>query len=164
MATNDTMEYKPFHPVHPFEILEDEIKARGISKKAFAESIGMKPSNFSRMLKMRGELTSEMSMKLESALGIPYIDWMRFQEEYMKDIMEMKEGVLSSENSAHAGSVNVEMLSFRLGGMLTPIKDQLESLNRILSCQKGEISEKQIEKIEKGFHKLGKELCALKLI
>ena len=163
MVTNNIKEYRPMNPVHPFEILEDEIKARGISKKAFAESIGMKPSNFSRMLKMKGELTSEMSMKLESALGIPYLDWMRLQEEYVKDITS-KEKENTSELPSDDGYMSAEMLSFRLGDLLTPIKDQLESLNRILSCQNGDISEKQIEKIERGVHKLGKELCALKLI
>ncbi len=85
METNNNTSYKPFSPVHPFDILKDELEARGISHKDFAESIGMAPSNFSRMLRLRGELTSDMAMRLEEALGIPYIDWMGFQERFIRD-------------------------------------------------------------------------------
>lgn len=85
METNEVNAYVPFHPVHPFEILKEELDARGISQKEFAESIGMKASNFSRMLKAKGELSSEMAFKLEDSLGIPYSHWMGFQEKYLRD-------------------------------------------------------------------------------
>ncbi len=87
METNNINEYVPFSPVHPFEILEEELSARGITKKDFALQIGMKPSNLSRMLSNKGELSSEMALKLEIALGIPYLEWMRLQEAYIKDKM-----------------------------------------------------------------------------
>ena len=85
METNNMNTYCPFTPVHPYDILEEELEARGISKKAFAQQIGMKPSNFSRMLSFRGELSSEMALKFEEVLDIPYLDWMKYQEAYLKD-------------------------------------------------------------------------------
>ncbi len=85
METSSINTYYPFAPVHPYDILEAELEARGISKKAFAQQIGMKPSNFSRMLSLRGELSSEMALKFEEVLDIPYLDWMRYQEAYLKD-------------------------------------------------------------------------------
>lgn len=81
---------KSFSPVHPFDIVVDEIEARGLTKKEFAESIGMKPSNLSRMINKRGALTSEMALKLEDALGIPFSHWMKFQEEYLKDCARLR--------------------------------------------------------------------------
>ena len=85
METTKNSSYVPSSPVHPFDIVEDEIAARGLTKKEFAESIGMKPSNFSRMIKKKGELTSEMALKFEAALYIPYRHWMGYQEQYLKD-------------------------------------------------------------------------------
>ena len=82
---NEVKAYVPFHPVHPFEILKEELEARDISQKEFAESIGMKVSNFNRMLKAKGELSSEMALKLEDSLGIPYSHWMGFQEKFIRD-------------------------------------------------------------------------------
>ncbi|MDE6444364.1 MAG: hypothetical protein K2K64_08110 [Muribaculaceae bacterium] len=86
METNEIKDYyRPQEPVHPFDILEDELEAREISKKDFAIRIGMQPSNFSRMLKNRGDLSSELALKLEMQLGIPYLHWMKFQEDYLRD-------------------------------------------------------------------------------
>lgn len=89
METNEKAPYLPIEPVHPYEILEDELKARGISKKEFALRLGMKASNFSRMLKDRGSLSSEMALRLEKELEIPYLDWMRYQEMYLKDVKRL---------------------------------------------------------------------------
>lgn len=101
METNEVKAYVPFHPVHPFEILKEELDARGISQKDFAESIGMKASNFSRMLKAKGELSSEMAFKLEDSLGIPYSHWMGFQEKYLRDL-RMEKGKVYNSKSINA--------------------------------------------------------------
>lgn len=99
METNEVKAYVPFRPVHPFDILKEELDARGISQKEFAEMIDMKASNFSRMLKAKGELSSETAFKLEKALGIPYSFWMGFQEKYLRDRMNIEKRE-QRENSA----------------------------------------------------------------
>lgn len=86
METNKNYEYTPSHPVHPFEILEEELTARGISKKDFALQLGMHPSNFSRLLRSKCDLTVSIALRLEKTLGIPFAHWMKFQEAYSKDL------------------------------------------------------------------------------
>lgn len=133
METNELNAFLPSHPVHPFEILEDEIEARGISYKEFARQIAMAPSNFSRMLKMRGELTSEMALKLEKVLGIPYIEWMSYQESYLKDKTRIEEKAIGEARDKSMEdllnkNINLDVFYKRLGLGLKPIKDRLREI------------------------------------
>lgn len=84
METNSRKETIPFAATHPTAIIEDEIKARGMTKTEFAERMGMQKSNVTRLLK--GEnITPSIAKKLESALDIPADMWMRLQLQYDKD-------------------------------------------------------------------------------
>ncbi len=133
METNETRGFIPSTPIHPFDILKDELEARGISHKEFAEKIGMAPSNFCRMLTQKGELTSDMAMKLEDNLGIPYMDWMGYQESFLRDskrlqdiaIEEMAEKAKENELDK---SVNLKEIYKRLRLTLKPINQRLEAL------------------------------------
>lgn len=133
METNETRGYIPTTPIHPFDILKDELEARGISHKEFAEKLGMAPSNFCRMLTQKGELTSDMAMKLEDNLGIPYMDWMGYQEGFLRDSKRLQDIAIeemtekAQENELNK-SVNLKELYKRLGVSLKPIKQRLEVL------------------------------------
>lgn len=89
MATNKKNTV-PFRAVHPTEIIKDEIKARSMTQKEFAERMGMQAPNVTRLLK--GEnLTLSIANKLEIALGIPADFWMRLQTQYDKDTRAINE-------------------------------------------------------------------------
>lgn len=171
METNKTTSYIPSAPVHPFDIVEDEIAARGLTKKEFAESIGMKPSNFSRMLKKKGELTSEMAMKLEAALDIPYRHWMRFQEQYLKDCARLNLSSLNkttdSKSSHDEEGTAYEDIYQKIYSAIRPVRERMESINALLSSRDSNasdnISKEQISSIENDIHRLGRALCELRL-
>ena len=61
----------PIEAVHPTELIIDEIKERGISRKDMAIRLGMQPSNFSRMLKQKETITPQMANKV-SVSAITY--------------------------------------------------------------------------------------------
>ena len=172
METNNTISYIPSTPVHPFGIVEDEIAARGLTKKEFAESIGMKPSNFCRMLKKKGELTSEMAIKLEAALDIPYRHWMRYQEQYLKDCSRLSMSTLNKNTdkaTSRPGKTSAyEDIYPKISSAILPIKECMESLNALLSTldrnASSSISKEQISSIENDIHRFGRELCKLRLL
>lgn len=137
METNEKTPYLPIEPVHPYEILEDELRARGISKKEFASRLGMKASNFSRMLKDRGSLSSEMALRLEKELEIPYLDWMRYQETYLKDVerldkQRIEEGYLASREASINAVINLDILYKVLGLFLKPIKERVKGIEKFM--------------------------------
>lgn len=68
--------------VHPGEILQIELEARGIKKMDFAASLGMKPGHFSELLHGKRHVSAHIALKLEKMLGISAEYWMRVQVYY----------------------------------------------------------------------------------
>lgn len=61
----------PFMAVHPGMMIKPELEERGISQKAFAQLLGTQPSHLSEVLNGKRALTTELAMKIESAIGLP---------------------------------------------------------------------------------------------
>ena len=58
-------------PVHPGEILKEEIEFRGISQGKLAAQMGISYKMLNNILNERRPVTSQMAMLFEAALGIP---------------------------------------------------------------------------------------------
>lgn len=52
-------------------MIKPELEERGISQKAFAQMLGTQPSHLSEVLNGKRALTTELAMKIESAIGLP---------------------------------------------------------------------------------------------
>jgi HTH-type transcriptional regulator/antitoxin HigA len=76
--------------LHPGEVLEMEIMARGLTKSKFAMDIKMYPSHISDILKGKRNMTEEIALKIENILGISAEFWMRLQVEYNISILRAK--------------------------------------------------------------------------
>ena len=72
-------------PVHPGEILKDELKERKLTQKAFAEQIGMRPSHLNELLNGKMSMTMTIADKLQQALGIDSQSWINLQTQYNYD-------------------------------------------------------------------------------
>lgn len=78
-------------PVHPGDVLGEELKERGISQKEFAKLIGMQPSHLSALIHGMRNFTPAVAAKVESGLtGITADFWMRMQKSYNRDIQRKK--------------------------------------------------------------------------
>ena len=73
----------PAFPEHPGGILGEELKARGISQKKFAEQIGLQATHLSALIHGTRNFTPAVAAKIESGLdGISADLWMKLQEQY----------------------------------------------------------------------------------
>ena len=61
----------PFMAVHPGMMIKPELEERGISQKDLARMVGVQPSHLSEVLNGKRTLTTELAMKIESAIGLP---------------------------------------------------------------------------------------------
>ena len=61
----------PFMAVHPGMMIKPELKERGISQKDFATMIGVQASHLSEVLNGKRALTTDLAVKIESAIGLP---------------------------------------------------------------------------------------------
>ena len=71
-----------YYATHPGEVLKDELEARGISQRKFADSIGMGYSVLNEILNGRRPLTTTSALVFEAALGVPAEALMRLQLKY----------------------------------------------------------------------------------
>ncbi len=76
----------PSEPIHPGEMIKDEIEFRGISQKALAAEIGVPPSVLNEVLNGKRAVSTEYAMLLEAALGIDADIWLNLQQTYNKQV------------------------------------------------------------------------------
>ena len=60
----------PSEPIHPGEILKDEIEYRGISQRKLARQMGISPTLLNEILNGKRSVTSDFALMVEAALGI----------------------------------------------------------------------------------------------
>lgn len=71
-----------YKAVHPGEVLKAELKARGITQRAFAKQINMDFAQFNFYVIGRRGFSPRFALTLEDALGIPAESWMRMRADY----------------------------------------------------------------------------------
>ncbi len=76
------MAHKTFNATHPGEVIKDELIARGIPQKAFAECIGVPYTMFNDILNERRPLSAAVALYVETALGISADLLMGLQADY----------------------------------------------------------------------------------
>lgn len=76
----------PSQPIHPGEMIKDEIEYRGISQKELAAEIGIPAYVLNAVLNGKRAVTTEYALLLEAALGIEADLWLRLQSDYNKQI------------------------------------------------------------------------------
>lgn len=75
-------ELQPSEPIHPGEMLKDELEARGLSQKKFAAIIGMPYTAFNEIINSKRPITTDTALKIEAATGIAANIWLGLQADY----------------------------------------------------------------------------------
>ncbi|MDR1371187.1 MAG: HigA family addiction module antidote protein [Dysgonamonadaceae bacterium] len=73
---------EPSEPIHPGEILKEEIEFRGISQKKLAERMGMSYTVLNEVLNGKRAVTTEYALLFEAALGIDAEPLVGMQTDY----------------------------------------------------------------------------------
>lgn len=75
-------ELQPSEPIHPGEMLKDELEARGMSQRKFAGLIGMPYTAFNEIINGKRPITTDTALKIEAATGISANIWIGLQTDY----------------------------------------------------------------------------------
>ena len=75
-------ELQPSEPIHPGEMLKDELEARGISQRIFAQTIDVSYSILNKVVNGKLPITTEYALKIEAATGIAAYIWVNMQSDY----------------------------------------------------------------------------------
>jgi addiction module HigA family antidote len=69
-------------PVHPGEVLQDELEEIGLSQTALARHIRVLPKTVNEICRRKRGISAEMAMKLSKALGGSPQFWLNLQNNW----------------------------------------------------------------------------------
>jgi len=85
----------PFRPVHPGELLKDELEYRHLSQKAVAKQLGLPYTAFNEILNGKRPVTTDLALIMEAALGVSPGLLLRMQTDYNLQVAQT-DGKLNS--------------------------------------------------------------------
>ena len=72
----------PYRPIHPGEVLKDEIAYRGVSQKKLATAINVPYTLLNEVLNSKRPVNTELALLLEAALDLPAEHLLKMQTQY----------------------------------------------------------------------------------
>ena len=79
-------------PVHPGEVLRDEIDELGMSANAFAEALDVPANRISAILKGQRGVTADTALRLSRYLGTTPQVWLNLQKAFELRVAELESG------------------------------------------------------------------------
>lgn len=80
----------PAIDIPPGETLREELAARGLKQKEFAEAIGRNPQIVNDIINGRKAITPETALQFEKALGISARFWLNLESNYRLNLARRK--------------------------------------------------------------------------
>lgn len=84
-----------FYPVHPGEIIKEEMESRNISQREFARQVNISYTALNELLNGRRPLTPTTALMFEAALDIPADALMNIQTKYTMQTARQDKKLLS---------------------------------------------------------------------
>lgn len=131
----------PFSTIHPGEVLDRELKERGIHKKEFASTVGMQPSVLSAIIKGKRNITPDIAVLLEAALGKDASFWLYLQSQRDIEEAKRKDAFLSKQQDIETWNeikdyCNVKYLDkFFEGGLGSTIRERITTVFQLFCVQ-----------------------------
>ena len=86
-----------FDPVHPGEVLAEQLEALEMSAAAAARALGIPQSRLSQILNGRRNITAGTALRLSRWLGTDDEFWLNLQSRYDLDVARDREGATIAE-------------------------------------------------------------------
>lgn len=83
--------YKPDYIVSPGEILELELKTRGMKQQELAKRTGLTPKYIEALVNAESSITTHTAIKLERGIGLPAQYWLNLENNYQEILARLTE-------------------------------------------------------------------------
>jgi antitoxin HigA-1 len=77
-------------PVHPGEVLKDEMDGLGLSADTFASTLGVPANHLDQVLAGKRSLTADLARRLARHFGTSAEFWMNLQSGYERDLTNLR--------------------------------------------------------------------------
>lgn len=78
-------EKRPVYPIHPGEVLADELAELGIKPAELARALHVPSNRIYQLIACRRAMTADTALRLEQWLGVEAAFWMNLQKSYELD-------------------------------------------------------------------------------
>ena len=96
------MQKRPIYPIHPGEILADELMELSKSPTELARELHVPANRISQLVAGKRAMTADTALRLERRLGVSAAFWMNLQKRYELDIArERSDDVLKMIEPLH---------------------------------------------------------------
>ena len=107
------MRKRPIYPVHPGEILADELAELNKSPTELARELHVPANRISQLVAGKRAMTADTALRLERWLGVSAAFWMNLQKRYELDIArERLDDVLRTIEPLQHTSPKLKMQQF----------------------------------------------------
>lgn len=79
-------------PIHPGEILADELEEIGLSAKKLADVIDVPPNRLYQLIAGKRSITADTALRLSQYFGMSADFWMNLQSAYELDLARLHHG------------------------------------------------------------------------
>jgi antitoxin HigA-1 len=86
------MEKHPSYPIHPGEILADELEELNINPTELARELHVPANRISQLIAGKRAMTADTALRLEKWLGVSAAFWLNLQKRYELDIAREQAG------------------------------------------------------------------------
>lgn len=86
------MKKRPVHPIHPGEVLADELAELETSPTELARQLHVPANRISQLVAGKRAMTADTALRLEKWLGVSAQFWMNLQKRYELDIAREQTG------------------------------------------------------------------------
>ena len=103
------MRKRPLYPIHPGEILADELTELNKSPTELARELHVPANRISQLVAGKRAMTADTALRLERWLGVSAAFWMNLQKRYELDIArERSDDVLRMIEPLHHKSTELK--------------------------------------------------------
>ncbi len=104
------MRKRPIYPIHPGEILADELMELNKSPTELARELHVPANRISQLVAGKRAMTADTALRLERWLGVSAAFWMNLQKRYELDIArEKSDDILRTIEPLHHPSPKLKM-------------------------------------------------------
>ncbi len=79
---------RPVYPIHPGEILADELEVLKMSPAEASRALGVPPNRLYQILSGKRAITADTALRLQQWLGVEAAFWLNLQKRYELDQAE----------------------------------------------------------------------------
>ncbi len=84
----------PFYPIHPGEIVKDEVEYLGIKQRDLADRMGISYSQLNEILNGKRPVSTEIALMFEAVLGLEPIALTNMQNRYNMQVARKNKPLL----------------------------------------------------------------------